>query len=181
MPVLPVPLLPAVPLRSPAFQPLAPLLPSIQAAPKTLFVPVLPSAGPVVLKATPEELAFAAGAAAQLALLADDIGEERGWKSSRMSGQDFLDMLEAGRERWIAQQKAPSPEAARAAGAVQESLLRIVKALLKPEEPLQGQVRRALSVWNVFDQEMAAASEKGTLEAVEAEARLFASQVEQSV
>lgn len=181
MPALPAPVLPAAPLRAPSLQPIVPLLPGVQAAPRTLFVPALPSAGPVVPKASSEELAFAAGAAAQLALAADDIGEERGLKSSRMTGKDFLDMLEAGRARWLSRTAAPTPEAARAAAGVQESILRIAKALLKEEEPLQGQVRRLLAVWDVFNQEMALAADKGTLEAVEADARLFAEQVERSV
>jgi hypothetical protein len=44
-----------------------------------------------------------------------------------------------------------------------------------------GQVRRLLAVWNVFNQEMASAASQGALDAIEEEARLFASQVEQSV
>ena len=68
-----------------------------------------------------------------------------------------------------------------AARTVQAGMARIVKALLKAEEPLTPQIRRVLSVWNVFNQEMAAAAEKGSLSAVEEEALLFASRVEQSV
>jgi hypothetical protein len=61
-------------------------------------------------------------------------------------------------------------------------MLRVVRALLTPNQPLNTQVRRLLSVWQVFNQEMArAAAEKGTLEAVTDEAALFASQVEASV
>ena len=60
-------------------------------------------------------------------------------------------------------------------------MVRVVKAMLKPGEPLNGQIRRILSVWNVFNQEMEAAAQKGSFSAIEDEARLFASQVEQSV
>jgi hypothetical protein len=192
VPTAPVLRLPAAPLTRTAltpvlnaWTPLATLspLPHVQPSPRAVFTPAIEAAGPIASKASPEELAFAAKASAQLAALADDLGEERGMKSSRMTGEDFLGLLEGGRERWAAQNQstAPSPEAYRTALAVQESVLRMVRAMLKPGEPLNGQVRRALSVWNVFNQAMEEASEKGTLEAIEAEARLFAGQVEQSV
>jgi hypothetical protein len=57
----------------------------------------------------------------------------------------------------------------------------MVKAMLKPGEPLDGKIRRILSVWNVFNQAMEEAAQKGSTQAVEDEARLFAQQVEQSV
>ncbi|MEQ1918547.1 MAG: hypothetical protein ABL955_05060, partial [Elusimicrobiota bacterium] len=49
------------------------------------------------------------------------------------------------------------------------------------DKPLTDSVHRALAVWQVFDQEMAIAASKGTLEAIVADAKLFASQVEASV
>jgi hypothetical protein len=133
--------------------------------------------------ATPEELAFASKAALELAILAEDWGAERGMKAGKMTGKDFLAMVEAGLARYEERNKsgAPSPQAYAAARTVQAGMARIVKALLKAEEPLTPQIRRVLSVWNVFNQEMAAAAEKGSLSAVEEEALLFASQVEASV
>lgn len=138
---------------------------------------------PAAPQASQEELAFTAKAALDLATLAEDWGAERGLKSSRMQGQDFLDMLDAGLARYAEQyrSKAPSPQAYAAARTVQAQVVRLVKAMLKPGEPLDGQIRRILSVWNVFNQEMTEAARKGSTQAIEDEARLFAEQVEQSV
>jgi hypothetical protein len=138
---------------------------------------------PVSRPAAPAELDFVAQASAELAVVADDVGAEQGKKGSAMTGQDFLDLLSAGRELYaqLYKDKAPSPEAFRAAQVVQEQSLRVARALLDPKAPLMGQVRRLLAVWNVFNQEMASAASQGALDAIEEEARLFASQVEQSV
>lgn len=178
-------------LLSPALSPqLTPVLRAPQVGPnipEVMGLPVAPAQlapGQVLHRAaTPAELDFAAKASAELAVIADDIGAERGKKGSGMTGQDFLDLVEAGQARYaeLYKDKAPSPEAFKAARTVQEQALRMVRALVDPKAPLMGQVRRALAVWNVFNQEMAAAASKGTLEAIEEEARLFASQVERSV
>jgi hypothetical protein len=143
--------------------------------------PAQPVAAPP--QSTQEELVFTARASADLASAAEDWGAEHGQKFSRMSAQDFLAMLDAGMSRYAAQNqaKAPSPQAYAAALTVQTQLVRLVKAMLKPGEPLDGQIRRILSVWNVFNQEMQGAAEKGSTQAIEDEARLFASQVEQSI
>jgi hypothetical protein len=143
--------------------------------------------GPEPVAAEPQaasgELAFTARASLDLALLAEEWGAERGLKSSRMKGQDFLDMLDGGMARYAEQHQAlaPSPRAYAAARAVQAQVVRLVKAMLKPQEPLNGQIRRILSVWQVFNQEMEAAAQKGGLKAIEDEAALFAAQVEASV
>ena len=79
------------------------------------------------------------------------------------------------------QAQSPSPRAYAAAVTVQKQMIRIVKAMLKPEEPLGPQIRRILSVWQVFNEAMEEAAEKGTTTAIEDEAKLFASQVERSV
>ncbi|MFA5138730.1 MAG: hypothetical protein WC728_05795 [Elusimicrobiota bacterium] len=201
--VAPLPAAPivGVPLVGPAVTPLGPSL-SGQTLPSPLISPRLtpvlraPQAGPMTAipqvrgapvalprPATPAELDFVAKASAELAVLADDIGAEQGKKGGAMTGQDFLDLIDAGCARYndLYAGKAPSPEAFRVARVVQEQTLRVARALLDPKAPLMGQVRRVLSVWNVFNQEMAAAASKGTLEAIEEDARLFASQVEQSV
>jgi len=59
--------------------------------------------------------------------------------------------------------------------------LRVARALIPADQPLSGSIRRALAVWQVFDQEMSIAASKGSLDAVVADAKLFASQVEASV
>ena len=130
------------------------------------------------LPASPEELDFAAGASHGLALRADDLGAEKGFKSSRMSGADFLGLLEEAR---VSAPAAPSPAAGAAAREVEAQVLRVARALIPAEKPLSESVRRALAVWQVFDQELAVAASKGKLDAIVAEARLFASQVEESV
>jgi hypothetical protein len=143
--------------------------------------PAQPVAGPS--PASQEELTFTAQASAGLASAAEDWGAEHGRKFSRMGGQEFLEMLDAGMARYAQQNqaKAPSPQAYAAALTVQTQLVRLVKAMLKPGEPLDGQIRRILSVWNVYNQAMQEAAEKGSTQAIEDEARLFAQQVEQSV
>ncbi|MFA6317472.1 MAG: hypothetical protein WC943_08635 [Elusimicrobiota bacterium] len=130
--------------------------------------------------ATEAELSFAAEASLKFALAADDVGAQQGLKAGTMKGRDFLGML-AEADKRLSTEKAPSPRSRDAAAAVRQQVLRVVRALLKPDEPLGPQIRRVLSVWQVFNQEMTGAAEKGLLEAVEAEARLFAEQVEASV
>lgn len=129
------------------------------------------------------ELDFAAQASLLFSVLADDLGAQRSRKGSRMTGQDFIFLLGDAKALFALQNKelAPSPQAYKASMTVVESILRIVDALLAPEAPLAGQVRRMLSVWQVFNQAMLEASEKGTLEAIEEDALLFARQVEESV
>ena len=145
--------------------------------------PAAAEPAPLAQAAAPEELAFTARASADLAASAEDFGAENGLKFSRMNGQDFLDMLAQGQTRYALQNQgsAPSPRAFAAAAVVQTEVIRMVKALLKKDQPLMPQVSRLLSIWQVFNQEMAEAAQKGSLEAVEAEAKLFADQVEQSV
>ena len=149
---------------------------------KTPYFAAMPASSPA---ATPsaQELAFAASASLELAKAAEDVGAERGLKASRMTGKDFIEMIEAGRVRYgeQARAKAPSARALTAALAVQASVTRVARALLDPSQPLAPQMPRLLSVWSVFNQEMGTAAEKATLEAVEAESRLFAEQVESSV
>ncbi|MBI5201637.1 MAG: hypothetical protein HY925_08645 [Elusimicrobia bacterium] len=134
------------------------------------------------LAASEAELAFVAGASAELAKLADEIGAERGVKASAMTGADFLALIEAGRARFAAQAQAPTRRAYQGALSVQANLARVARALLVPGEPVKPQLPRLLSVWQVFTQEMqGAASEKKTVDAIEDDAKLFAEQVEQSV
>lgn len=128
--------------------------------------------------ASPEELAFAAGASRALAARADDLAGESGLKASGMTGGDFLALLERAR---ASAPPAPSPAAAAAAREVEIQVVRVARALLPADRPLSEGIGRAMAVWQVFDQEMALAAEKGALGAVVAEARLFASQVEASV
>jgi hypothetical protein len=167
------------------------LSPSIQLSPVSLTAPMVQNLGTqylspqlsIVSPNSPEELAFASKAALELAVLAEDWGEKNGMKASRMTGKDFLAMVEAGMARYEERNKAgaPSPRAYAAARTVQAGMARVVKALLKAEEPLYPQIRRILSVWNVYNQAMEEASQKGSLSAIEEDALLFASQVEQSV
>jgi hypothetical protein len=138
---------------------------------------------PKITPDSPDELVFAARSALELSVLAEAIGEERGRKVSRMTGKDFMNLLEEARERYAERQtdSAPSPRAFAAAQVVQEQIVRIVGLLVHPDEPLSVHVNRALGVWNVFNQELArVAQEKGTLDSIETEARLFARQVEDS-
>lgn len=136
-----------------------------------------PSA-PLSLAASPEELAFVAGASPALAARADDLADSKGLKAARMSGADFLAILDEARGSGPA---APTPAAAAAAREIESALNHVARALIPADQPLSGSIRRALSVWQVFDQEMKVAASKGTLEAIVADARLFAAQVEDSV
>ena len=130
--------------------------------------------------ASAEELDFAAGAGTDLGRRADDLGAARGMKAASMSGADFIALAEDSRRAADAE-PAPTPAAGEAARAVRAALLRVVRALTPADAPLSGGVRRTLAVWQVFDQELAAAAKGGSLRAVAAEAELFASQVEASV
>ena len=178
--VLPAPVLtPALPNLTPAPPRLTPALPG--AAPQ---VPAVGAGAAVSAPAASKaELDFAADASAQLALLADDIAAEAGLRAGRMSGGDFLAVVEEAAARYASEAPGAPSEAARAAAVrVQAATLRMARALLKPGQPLGTQIRRLLSVWQVFNEEMSrAAAEKGTLEGVVSEAELFASQVEASV
>jgi len=136
-----------------------------------------PSA-PESFAASPEELAFAAAVSPALAARADDLAASKGLKAARMSGAEFLTVLDEARGAGPA---APTPAAAAAAREIESALIRVARALIPAEQPLSGSIRRALAVWQVFNQEMAVAAEKGSLEAVAADAALFASQVENSV
>ncbi|MBI5883945.1 MAG: hypothetical protein HZB91_12675 [Elusimicrobia bacterium] len=131
--------------------------------------------------ATQEELSFAAQASLRFGLAADDVGAERGLKAGAVLGQDFLAMLAEAHRRLSETGAGPSPKARESARTVREQVIRVVRALIKQDEPLGPRIRRILSVWQVFNQEMEGAAAKGSLEAIEAEARLFADQVEQSV
>lgn len=128
--------------------------------------------------ATPEELAFAVGASQALAARADDLGAAKGLKARTMSGADFTGMLDEARGSGAA---APTPAAAAAVKEIESAVVRFARALIPGDKPLVDSLSRALAVWQVFDQEMAIAASKGSLEAVVADAKLFASQVEDSV
>ncbi|MDD5301974.1 MAG: hypothetical protein PHS14_02610 [Elusimicrobia bacterium] len=128
--------------------------------------------------AAPAELAFALSASPSLAARADDLADSKGLKAGRMSGADFLSILEEARASAPA---APTPAADAAAREITAQVVRFARALIPADKPLADSVRRALAVWQVFDQEMSIAASKGTLEAIVADATLFASQVEASV
>lgn len=136
-----------------------------------------PSA-PESFAATPEELAFVSAVSPGLAARADDLAAAKGLKASRMTGAEFLAVLDEARGSGPA---APTPAAAAAAKEIEGQLVRVARALIPADQPLSGSIRRALAVWQVFDQEMAIAASKGSLDAVVADAKLFASQVEDSV
>ena len=128
--------------------------------------------------ASPEELAFALGASQALAARADDLGAAKGLKARTMSGADFVGMLDAARGSGA---PAPTPAAAAAVKEIESAVVRFARALIPADQPLVDSLSRALAVWQVFDQEMGIAASKGTLEAIVADATLFASQVEDSV
>lgn len=128
--------------------------------------------------ASPEELSFALGASQALAARADDLGAAKRLKARTMSGADFVGMLDAARGSGA---PAPTPAAAAAVKEIEASVVRFARALIPADKPLVDSLSRALAVWQVFDQEMGIAASKGTLSAVVADARLFASQVEESV
>lgn len=128
--------------------------------------------------ASPEELSFALGASQALAARADDLGAAKGLKARTMSGADFVGMLDAARGSGA---PAPTPAAAAAVKEIEAAVVRFARALIPADKPLIDSLSRALAVWQVFDQEMGIAASKGTLSAIVADARLFASQVEDSV
>ncbi len=128
--------------------------------------------------ATPAELAYAVGASQSLAARADDLGAAKGLKASRMSGADFLSILDEARASAPA---APTPAAAAAAREIEAQAVRVARALIPADKPLAESLSRALAVWQVFDQEMGIAASKGSLAAIVADAKLFASQVEASI
>lgn len=128
--------------------------------------------------ASPEELSFALGASQALAARADDLGAAKGLKARTMSGADFVGMLDAARGSGA---PAPTPAAAAAVKEIESAVVRFARALIPADKPLVDSLSRALAVWQVFDQEMAIASSKGSLGAIVADAQLFASQVEASV
>lgn len=127
---------------------------------------------------TPEEMSYVLGATKSLAERADELGSAKGLKAATMSGGDFTGLLEEAR---ASAPKAPTPAAESAAQAVTSHLVRVARALIPADKPLRESLPRALAVWQVFDQEMAIAADKGGLAAVVADAQLFASQVEESV
>ena len=128
--------------------------------------------------ASPEELSFALGASQALAARADALGAAKGLKARTMSGADFVGMLDAARGSGA---PAPTPAAAAAVKEIESAVVRFARALIPADQPLVDSLSRALAVWQVFDQEMGIAASKGTLEAIVADATLFASQVEDSV
>ncbi len=128
--------------------------------------------------ATPEELSFAVGASQALAARADDFGASKGLKARTMSGADFTGMLDEARGSGA---PAPTPAAAAAVAEIESAVVRFARALIPADKPLVDSLSRALAVWQVFDQEMTIAASKGGLEAIAADAKLFASQVEDSV
>lgn len=127
---------------------------------------------------TPEELAFVSAVSPGLAARADDLAAAKGLKAARMSGAEFLAVLDETRGSGPA---APTPAAAAAAKEIESQLVRVARALIPADQPLSGSIRRALAVWQVFDQELAIAASKGSLDGVVEDAKLFASQVEDSV
>lgn len=188
-PVIPsVPAAPrlAVPLLSPSLA--APALPSVSAP--TLAAPRVPAngvsvpevgPGAVPVPATRAELDYAAGAAFALGQAADDLGAESGLRVSRMGGADFIALVEEARARQDAAGGGPSARADAAAKDVRAAVLRVVRALVRPDLPMSVQAPRLMSVWQVMTQELSRAAESGALDAVLEDAALFASQVESSV
>ncbi len=126
---------------------------------------------------TPEELVFISAVSPGLAARADDLAAAKGLKASRMTGAEFLAVLDEARGSGPAE---PTPAAAAAAKEIETQLVRVARALIPADQPLSGSINRALAVWQVFDQELAIAASKGSLDAVVADAKLFAAQVEDS-
>lgn len=180
-PSLAAPALPTAPRLSPA-------LPSVSAP--TLAAPRVPAngvsvpevgPGAVPVPATRAELDYAAGAAFALGQAADDLGAESGLRVSRMGGADFIALVEEARARQDAAGGGPSARADAAAKDVRAAVLRVVRALVRPDLPMSVQAPRLMSVWQVMTQELSRAAESGALDAVLEDAALFASQVESSV
>jgi hypothetical protein len=128
-------------------------------------------------------VAFAAKSSWLLGRTADELGAAKGQTSGKMTTHDFVGLLREAQEQFIKthESEAPTREAFKAAVTVNESIIRIVAALGKKNEPLHNQIRRILSVWQIFNQAMEEAAERGTLGDVIGEAKLFAYQVEQSI
>lgn len=127
------------------------------------------------------ELDSVSGAAFALAQLADDIGAEAGMLVSRMKGSDFIATVAEAGSRLDAAAAEPSRRAAAAAKAVRAATLRLVRALVKPEAPMALQSVRLMAVWQVLNQELLSAAVAGGIDAVVADAELFAVQVEGSI
>lgn len=168
----------------PSIPRLAPVLPApAVAAPRAAANGVaVPDVGPAVpaQPASRAELDYAAGAAFALGVAADDLGAESGLRVSKMGGADFIALVSEARRRLDAAGGAPSARAESAAKDVRAAVLRVVRALVRAELPMAAQAPRLMSVWQVLSQELARAAEAGTLDAVTADAALFASQVERS-
>lgn len=180
-PSLAAPVVPAAPRLSPVLpSAAAPVLASPRTAANGVSVPDVGPAS-VPSPVSREELDYAAGAAFSLGQAADDLGAESGLRVSKMGGADFISLVEEARRRQDAAEGAPSPRAAAAAKDVRAAVLRVVRALVRPDLPMATQAPRLMSVWQVMTQELSRAAEAGTLEAVLEDAALFASQVEQSI
>lgn len=145
---------------------------------EALLTGALPAPSVESAPSTPEENEFALAATKSLAERADEIGSAKGLKAGTMTGGDFAGLLDEARKT---APKGPSPAADRAAAQVNAAIVRVVRALIPADQPLKQGLPRALAAWQVFDQEMAIAAQKGGLTAIEADAALFASQVEESV
>ena len=181
VPSVVAPVLPVAPRFSPVLPtPAAPVLAAPHTAANGVSIPDVGPAG-VPAPASRQELDYAAGAAFSLGQAADDLGAESGLRVSKMGGADFIALVEEARRRQDAAEGAPSPRAAAAAKDVRAAVLRVVRALVNPNLPMSSQSPRLMSVWQVMTQELSRAAEAGTLDAVLADASLFASQVEQSV
>jgi hypothetical protein len=183
-PVAPIgPALGNLPLAGPALTPALPvpgaLAPSLGSSLPLVDAMPLPAAVPEAVNAadavppSADAAREAAGASVNLAVAADDLAHERGLKAKTMSGAEFVAVV------------AEAVELSRGsshARAVQASMLRVVRALVREDLPLAPQMGRLLAVWQVFNQEMSrVAEESGSARAVAAEAALFASQVEDSI
>jgi len=180
-PSIAAPVLPVAPRMSPLLpSAVGPVLAAPSAAANGVSVPDVGPSG-IPAPASREELDYAAGAAFSLGQAADDLGAESGLRVSKMGGADFIALVEEARRRQDAAEGAPSPRAAAAAKDVRAAVLRVVRALVKPDLPMSTQTPRLMSVWQVMTQELSRAAEAGTLDAVLADAALFASQVEQSL
>lgn len=184
-PVVPVtPIAPrlAAPVLAPAV--VAPVLSVVPRLSPVLPAPAVavPDVGPAApaQPASRAELDYAAGAAFALGVAADDLGAESGLRVAKMGGADFIALVEEARRRLDAAGGAPSARAGSAAKDVRAAVLRVVRALVRPELPMAAQAPRLLSVWQVMSQELARAAEAGTLDAVVEDAALFATQVERS-
>ena len=183
-PAAAVSVLPAAPRLSPILpRPSTPLRAPGAVAPYAANGVSVPDVGPAAVPApaSREELDFVAGEAFALGQAADDLSAKSGLRVSKMGGSDFIALVEEARRRQDAAPEAPSPRAAAAAKDVRAAVLRVVRALVKPELPMATQAPRLMSVWQVMTQELSRAAEAGALDAVLQDAALFASQVESSV